>query len=130
MLAEFRLLKKEITTEKRSVSQAMREIRTKARQDITSWTGVRGGFVGSVARLDRMQIRHGKEAALAPHEGTRAALERQIVEVERSINWVSRFQGADPQAEEPALRCAYCGRRVSQNAVCPGCGSDKTTRDL
>ena len=130
MLAELRLLKKEITTHKRSVNEAMREIRTKARQDMSSWTGVSGGMVGSVARLERMGIRHGKEAALAPHEGTKASLELQIIDLERRIIWVERFQGEEPTAEEPPLRCGYCGRRVSQNAVCPGCGSDKTTRDL
>lgn len=131
MLAELRLLKKEVTTQKRSANEAMREIRTKARQDMASWTGVSGrGVVGSVARLERMSIRHGKEADLAPHETTKASLERQIIDLERRINWVDRFQGEDPGAEEPPLRCAYCGRRVTQNAVCPGCGSDKTTRDL
>jgi primosomal protein N' len=131
MLAELRLLKKEVSTQKRSLNEAMREIRTKARQDMTSWTGVSGrGVVGSVARLERMSIRHNKEAALAPHENTKALLERQIIDIERRINWVERFHGEDPETEEAPLRCAYCGRRVSQNAVCPGCGSDKTTREL
>jgi chromosome segregation ATPase len=131
MLAELRLLKKEVTTQKRSVNEAMQGIRTKARQDMASWTGVSGrGVVGSVARLERMSIRHGKEGALAPHESTKASLERQIIDLERRINWVDRFQGGDPKPEEAPLRCAYCGRRVKQNAVCPGCGSDRTTRDL
>ncbi len=131
MLSELRLFKKELATEKRSVNEAMRQVRTKARQDTASWTGIHGrGLVGSVARVERMQIRHQKEAALAPHESTKAAIERRLIETEMRINWVSKFRGEDPSGEKPPLRCAYCGRRVRPDAPCPGCGSDRTTRDL
>jgi hypothetical protein len=130
MLSELRLLKKELTTEKRSVNEAMRIIRTQARQNMATWTGVQRGFTGSVARLERMQIRHQKEGALSPHEDAKAAIERQLIEMERRINWVSRFKGEDPREEQGVVRCAYCGRRVTAGSPCPGCGSDSTIRDI
>jgi flagellar motility protein MotE (MotC chaperone) len=130
MLGELRLLKKELMTEKRTVNESMRAIRTQARQNMSTWTGVQGKFIGSVARVERMQIRHQKESALTPHEDAKAAIERQIIACERRINWISKFTGEDPKPQEHVVRCAYCGRRVSSGKPCPGCGSDQTTREL
>lgn len=127
MLQELRQLKKELTTEKREINETTRQIRTKARQDMTKMTGIHGrGVMGSMARYQRVHIRDQKESSLKPHEIAKANIEMQIIEVEKRINWTSRFTGDDPQPQAAALRCAYCGRRVEPNRVCPGCGSDQT----
>lgn len=128
MLKEFRQLKKELTTEKRAVNEEIRAIRAEARQKTTRMTGISGsGFMGSAARYSRASIRYQKESALRPNEDAKAAIERQLINIEKRINWVSRFSGDDPETRpDEILRCSYCGRRVEPNSVCPGCGSDRT----
>lgn len=127
MLNEYRQLKKELTTEKRAVNEEMRKIRAEARSKTTGLSGISGrGFIGSAARYSRSSIRYQKESALRPNEDAKGALERQLIETEKRINWISKFSGTDPGPAyyEAVLRCSYCGRRVEPNSVCPGCGSD------
>jgi hypothetical protein len=126
MLSDFRAQKMDLTTDKREVNEEMRLIHTKARQDSASLSGANA----ESARTKRMKIRQQEERALNPHEDARAAIERQLIDVERRINWVSRFAGVNPILEEKVLRCAYCGIRVMPGARCPACGSKSTTSDL
>jgi hypothetical protein len=129
MLNELRLKKSELSTDKRSVDESMRVIRTQARQRMTGYTGVRGGLTGSIARYERSSIRRQKENALSPHENTKAALERRLIDIDRRINRIFRLTGEDFGEEKDVVRCAYCGRRVTPGLPCPGCGSDKTTQE-
>lgn len=94
MLKELRLAKKELTIEKRELNENLRQIRAEARvQGAKVGTGV-GLFLSTPTsrRLTRMQIRLDKEAAVAPHEDAKAALERRLVSIDRMIHWVERFK--------------------------------------
>ena len=126
MLQKFSITKKELTLEKRRVNEEMRNVRTAARQKMTNWTGVRGGTLGKVARYQRTAIRLDKESTLSPLEKERAIIERQQLEIEKQIIWVSKFVGDDPEGEHEIICCAYCGRRMDNERVCPGCGSTMT----
>ncbi len=86
--------------------------------------------MGDVARYKRATIRREKENSLSPLEAERNSIEAQLMDIERQINWVSKFKGENPQEESEVIRCTYCGRRVAPPSVCPGCGSDQTTRDI
>ncbi len=86
MIAEFKARKKELQTEKRAVAAEMASIRVDARQRTTDTAR------GKYGAHDRRNIRAQKEAALEPHEDSKAAIERQIVKIERTINWLERFK--------------------------------------
>jgi len=95
MLQHLRLAKKELAQERRETNEAMRQIRTNARQ--TS-AGIGAGVTGILfttptsRRLSRMNVRIQKESALSPHEDAKMGLERRILAVDRTILWVQRFQ--------------------------------------
>ena len=47
------------------------------------------------------------------------------------MNWLKSIELMDAiTIDKKVLRCAYCGRRVSSDEICPGCGSDITTLEL
>ena len=121
MLKELREAKKDLTLEKRTVNAQMHSIRTQMRQENTSIAGQRGP--GS--RYYRAAIVREKEKLLNPHEDSKAAIEQELIIIEKRINRISRFTGdnSQPQFIDIVFRCAYCGRRVQLSAVCPGCGS-------
>lgn len=94
MLAELRLLKKELGLRKREENQAMREIRSAARhRNAQVGTNFTDAFLGSGFRqVKRSAIRQAKESRLAPHESVRLEIEQQIAAVEHAILWVERFR--------------------------------------
>jgi len=93
LVKELRLRKKELQAEKREASAAMTSIRKEARVESVhagkTWLGL---YDSSLAAAQRRAIRYAKEAALNPHEDSKAAIERQIAQVERDILWLERFQ--------------------------------------
>jgi hypothetical protein len=123
MLSELKSLKKELTLEKREINEAIRQINAEARKSIASVTRLRGGLVGNYARYQRIGARYQKEASLKPNEDSKAVINGQLIQVEKDILWVSKFKGDEPSATTSALRCAYCGRRVTDGDSCKGCGS-------
>ena len=124
---ELKELKKELVLQKREANEQLRQTRAAARQKNASWTGVRGGVLGSVARYQRASIRMEKEESLVPIEGLRKFIERKLIAVERDINWVMHFKADDQEKSqdgEQVRRCNYCGRRVEATAsVCSSCGA-------
>jgi len=84
LLEELRRRKKELRIEKREVSAATKAIRMEARQ--------KSARAARVAASERRSIRHAKEAALRPHEDAKAAIERQIAQIERDIPWIERLK--------------------------------------
>ena len=90
MLKELRQRKKELGVEKKEAAAAMREIRTSARQT-SSKIGTGLFTMPSTNRYARISVRLKKEAALKPHEDQKTAIERQILSVERMINWIDKF---------------------------------------
>jgi Rad3-related DNA helicase len=122
MKTELSKIKKELTHEKREINERIKQIRIQAKQSTSSISGFTGGY----ARYKKSNIRFEKERALAPDENAKAALERQIKNIEKMLNWVRRFSGENPVDELNVIRCSYCGRRVSPGVECPGCGSYDT----
>lgn len=93
LLKELRLRKKELQVQKREVSASMKAIRTDARQQ-SAQAGTMLGITYStkVASSQRRSIRYTKESALRPHEDIKAAIERQLIQVDRDMLWVERFK--------------------------------------
>ncbi len=90
LLAELRIHKKELGADKREVALNMNAIRADARQKNADIDG-RASYNLKSAAQDRRQIHYEKEAALQPHEDAKAAIERQIIQVEKDILRVEKF---------------------------------------
>ena len=86
LMKECRLRKKELQAEKKAINSQMTAIRVEARQK-TAIT-----IQGKYGKWDRRRIRLDKEAALRPYEDHKAALERQILKLDRAIAWLERFK--------------------------------------
>ena len=130
-LNDLIVLKKELTVNKRTVNEEMRQIRTAARQQTAKMSGLRGGTVGKIARYQRAGITMSKEKALSPMESTRGDIESQLIETEKQINRLKGIKvDEEGNIEAHVPRCAYCGRRVNSDKLCPGCGSDTITHEL
>lgn len=92
LLKELKLRKKELQAEKKNVNVQMQSIRTEARQRNTRVTNYGIRSLSKLATADRRNIRLNKEAALGPHEDAKAAIERQIIQLDRDILWIERFE--------------------------------------
>jgi hypothetical protein len=90
LLTELRIHKKELEADKREVALTMNAIRADARQKSADIDG-RASYDSKSASRDRRQIHYEKEAALQPHEDAKAAIERQIIQVEKDILRVEKF---------------------------------------
>jgi hypothetical protein len=130
MIDELKALKKELTLEKKEINEAIRQTNVEARKSMASVTGLRGGFVGDIARYKRISTRLEKEAALKPNEDAKAIINRKLLQIDKNINWVSKFKGDElptiNSITNSILRCAYCGRAVIEGEICLGCGSTQT----
>lgn len=93
ILQALRLRKKELQTEKREINLEMRAIRTSARQQSAEISPAYGSrFFSHLDASRRYDIRTEKEAALRPNEDKKAAIERQLLQTDRRINWVMRLE--------------------------------------
>jgi chromosome segregation ATPase len=126
ILSGLNARKKELSVDKRSLNEEIRQIRTKARQDRAEYSGI-----GKMATYQRASITRGKERMLAPRESDKGGVENQVIEIEKKIDRLEGFKVDDTvNIESDVLRCSNCGRRVNSGELCPGCGSDKTTYEL
>ena len=126
MLNELKCVKKNLVLEKREINEFIRQVNVEARKSIAKVSGISKGFIGSVARTHRVNVRYQKEAALRPNEDAKAAINRQLFQIERDILWVSKFNGEELPSGIEVVRCAYCGRRVIDGNPCQSCGSIQT----
>jgi hypothetical protein len=93
LIKELRLRKKELQVRKKEITTAMKSIREDARQKtIHAGLGSLGIYDAKLASLERRVIRYRREAALHPNENEKAAIERQLLQVERDILGVERFK--------------------------------------
>jgi chromosome segregation ATPase len=94
MLRDLKMVKKELTLQKREANEAMRQIRANARQRSAKiGTGLGAMFsTPSTRRWSRIGVRLEKEAKVAPHERSRSDIERRILVIDRTIHWVERFR--------------------------------------
>lgn len=125
MLDSLKILKKELSLEKKTVNESIRLINAKARKNIASLTGLRRGTVGEIARIQRRQARLQKEIQLVPEEEKKRIINEKTLEIEKEILWVAHFKD-DISPSKSVLRCAYCGRKVIEGEPCKSCGSIET----
>lgn len=95
LVSEFKQRKKELQLEKKELAAEAKAIRAQAQQ--ASVGAGRTFFLGlydsKLASRERRSIRYKKESMLRPHENAKAAIERQLLQVERDILWAERFKG-------------------------------------
>jgi hypothetical protein len=122
LINDLKNQKDDLNLKKKTVNENIRLIRTQARKDTASYTGLRG----KGATYMRGSITRQKESDLAPNEQVKARIESALIVTEQRINYISRIQGDDtfPESQQVS-RCAYCGRRMFPGETCPGCGSDQ-----
>ncbi len=86
LLKECRVRKKGLQTEKKALDIKMKEIRAEARQLSAKTT------TGKYGRDARRRIRLKKEAVLRPYEDKKAALDHQVLNLDRITAWLERFK--------------------------------------
>jgi hypothetical protein len=91
LLKEYKAAKKELQLTKRELGVHMRAISTEARQRSAAASDF-SIFGTKVMASERRAIRRQKEAVLAPSEDAKAAIERQLIKLDRQIVWAERFE--------------------------------------
>jgi len=97
LLKELRLQKKEIQVKKREVAATLKAIRAGARAKNAN-AGISKSLFNTytydpkLAAAQRRGIRFQREAALHPHEDEKAAIERQLIQIDRDIHWAEKFK--------------------------------------
>lgn len=94
MIADLRMLRKELVLRKREASTAMRDVReaaTAANARVgTGWDALLS--TPSSRRFDRMGIRLRKEAALTPHRSARNQIEQELAVIDRHLLWLEKIK--------------------------------------
>jgi hypothetical protein len=91
LIKELRQEKKELQLQKRELAIDMKAIRTKARSQASNAGRGFLGYNSKLAAFERRKIRYQKEALLRPNEDISAAIERQILQLDKNILWAERF---------------------------------------
>jgi hypothetical protein len=86
LIEECRQQKSELLAEKKVVKAQMSSIRVEARQQTANTN------YGKYGKGDRRRIRLNKESALRPQESQKAAIERQIILLDQTINWLEKIK--------------------------------------
>ena len=100
VLRELRAQKKELQVRKREQRTSMAELRTEARlaSEAAKPSAWAGSYSKKMAADERREIRRQKDSALLPHESELAGIDRQLLSLDRKINWIQRF-GDSPEEE-------------------------------
>ena len=86
LIKECKQQKEEYLTEKKAVNEQMSSIRVEARQQTANTN------YGNYGKGDRRRIRLNKESALRPQESQKTAIERQVRELDQTIDWLEKFK--------------------------------------
>jgi chromosome segregation ATPase len=86
LITECKKQKEEYLTEKKTVNEQMSSIRVEARQQTANTN------YGNYGKGDRRRIRLNKESALRPQESQKTAIERQVRELDQTIDWLEKFE--------------------------------------
>jgi hypothetical protein len=86
LIEECKLQKSELLAEKKAVKAQMSSIRVEARQQTANTN------YGKYGKGDRRRIRLNKASALQPQESQKAAIERQIIQLDQTINWLEKIK--------------------------------------
>lgn len=93
LLVELRQRKKALQLEKREVASEMKAIRVEARQKSANIGPSYGSrWVGAANASSRREIRLEKENALRPNETRKAAIERQLLAIDRRLAWLENIK--------------------------------------
>lgn len=92
LVKELKLRKKQLQAQKREEAATLADIRKEARvrsaEAGKNWIGL---YDSGLAADQRRGIRYAKEAALRPHEDAKSAIERQLIQIDRDLLWVEKF---------------------------------------
>jgi hypothetical protein len=86
LIKECKQQREELLTEKKAVNEQMSTIRVEARQQTANTN------YGNYGKGDRRRIRLNKESALRPQENQKTAIERQVKELDQTIDWLEKFE--------------------------------------
>jgi len=86
LIKESKQQKEELLTERKSVNRQISSIRVEARQQTANTN------YGNTGKGDRRRIRMNKESALRPQESQKEAIERQVRELDQTIDWLEKFE--------------------------------------
>ena len=86
LIKESKQQKEELLTEKKGVNKQISSIREEAKQQTANTN------YGNYGKGDRRRIRMNKESALRPQENQKAAIERQVRELDQTIDWLEKFE--------------------------------------
>jgi len=86
LIKESKQQKEEYLTEKKAVNEQISSIRMEARQQTANTN------YGNYGKGDRRRIRLNKESALRPQESQKTAIERQVRELDQTIDWLEKFE--------------------------------------
>jgi chromosome segregation ATPase len=86
LIKESKQQKEELLTEKKGVNKQISSIREEAKQQTANTN------YGNYGKGDRRRIRMNKESALRPQENQKTAIERQVRELDQTIDWLEKFE--------------------------------------
>jgi hypothetical protein len=92
LIKELSFTKKELQLQKKEVTANMKNVNEKARsRSVRAGNNFLGIYNSKMAASERRNIRYQRDAQLRPNEAIKAAIERQILQIEKDILWVKRF---------------------------------------
>jgi len=86
LIKESKQQKEELLTERKSVNRQISSIRVEATQQTANTN------YGNTGKGDRRRIRMNKESALRPQESQKEAIERQVRELDQTIDRLEKFE--------------------------------------
>ena len=91
LLKELSFTKKELQLQKKEVTSTMKNVNERARSKSVHAGIFLGIYNSKIAASERRNIRYQRDAQLRPNEAKKAAIERQILQIEKDILSVKRF---------------------------------------
>lgn len=92
LIKELSFTKKDLQLQKKEVTATMKNVNERARsRSVRAGNNFLGIYNSKMAASERRNIRYQRDAQLRPNEAIKAAIERQILQIEKDILWVKRF---------------------------------------
>ena len=91
LLKELSFTKKELQLQKKEVTSTMKTVNERSRSKSVRAGNCLGIYNSKIAASERRNIRYQRDAQLRPNEAKKAAIERQILQIEKDILSVKRF---------------------------------------
>lgn len=91
LIRELTLAKKDLQLQKKQITLTMRNVNEISRSKSVHAGSFLGMYNSKIAAGERRKIRYQRDAQLRPNEAQKAALERQILQIEKDILSIKRF---------------------------------------